>query len=157
MIQNDVWVFFLDTSVPCFLKICITPLDLCERPTLVPVSAKRKKSKEDFHFYRKIKNSTQRLFGSKPLWRRHAPRAARVALPSPPPPRRPLLSVLSSSYQSCELCVCALSWVNFVLLLARCVLRCQTSLGEVIFWGLGTLKCFPHKLVAVALLYTISA
>lgn len=41
------------TGILCFLKVLIRPLSFSERPTLVPVFTNRKKSQEDFQFYKK--------------------------------------------------------------------------------------------------------
>ena len=43
----------IGTDIPCFSRVRLTPLGFCGRPTLVPVFANQKKSKEDCCFYGK--------------------------------------------------------------------------------------------------------
>ena len=45
---------FVYTAIPHFSKARFTPLHFYKRPTLVPVFANRKKSKEDFQFYEEM-------------------------------------------------------------------------------------------------------
>lgn len=59
-IHNNIWPAIwapwprqAGTGIACCLKVCIRPLCFYKRPTLVPVFAKWKKSKDDFCFYQK--------------------------------------------------------------------------------------------------------
>ena len=46
---------YTQTGIPHFMKVCVMPLCFYQRPTLVPVftNQKKKKSKDDFCFYKK--------------------------------------------------------------------------------------------------------
>lgn len=61
------------TGIPCFLKVCVTPLCSYERPTLVPVSSNQKKPKRILAIMRKGEKwkCLQRLFCSRYRRSRH--------------------------------------------------------------------------------------
>lgn len=42
-----------DTGVPCFMEVHVSPRPFYKRPTLGPIFASHKRSKEDFDFYEK--------------------------------------------------------------------------------------------------------
>ena len=141
----------MDTSIPSFSKVYLTPLHFYERPTLVPVFANRKNSTEIFTSMkaRKGKNNVQHLFCNEQLWRQHVPRVARGTHHAPS--LGATLSVSASSCHSFELCehLCFIL-IRSVHLWARCVLRYQKRLREVIFGVWECSKFFPYKLMVTA-------
>lgn len=90
---------------PAFLKFAVILLSFYERPTLVPVFSNGKKSKEDFHFYKKrLKVRTASCFclaaaagqGVHTPSRERALQAPSLGTP---------LSISASSRHGCELCL----------------------------------------------------
>lgn len=107
---------------------------------------------EDFHFYEKKMKSKKRKRKQPPVLvlQRSIIEAAHPEQPEPPHRASSpgaTLSFSASSHRSSELCrehLCFLT-IYFGHLLARCVLRSQKSITEVIFLGLGMLKNFAYK------------
>lgn len=132
-----------------------------KKPTLVPVLTKRKKSRKNFHFYKKkaeSKNSVQHLLFSEPLWRQCHDTSWGLLLGSRYKATMDLNCV-------CEH-LCFIS-VNFVCPFVRCVLRYERSLKKgckeiTLSIKLDTIKCFDfgewktNKLMVITyLLYAI--
>lgn len=143
----------------CFLKVCVRPLYFHKRLTLVHAFANPKLSEENLHFYKKRHNAKIVFwvcFTVSPFRGRMHPKEWEWPGQAPFPGTQWLnhLSLHSSG------CVCehqCFILTCFPYLLARCALKCQNNLREVIL-GSGSAKMFFHcKLIVIASpFYTIS-
>jgi len=137
---------------PPFFEVQTRPLPFFERPTWVPIFTNRKTSREDFRFYEKGKKQTQRsVFVSQQAitervrmqqleWRHQA---------SSPGTALNISAARCLGFETVWVDLCFIS-IYFVHSLARCVLRYQKNLREVIFGVWECSKNFPYKLMVAA-------
>ena len=136
---------FLNPGISCSLKFHIMPLRFYQSPTLVPIFANWKKSKEDFPSQEKRQEVKKHLVfvlqqaisgAAHPKHPSSESGPAKV-LPQELPPASSQGAATALDWAN----ICALSWIILCIHLARCALRYQKSLrGN--FWVLGMLKKF---------------
>lgn len=108
-------------GVPCFVKVCVTPLCFCERFMLVPVFANRRKSRKCFCSYKKRQKAKIAFragsAASRPRGSAHPPAPSSFPGAS--------LGMLASSRRalSCVWEHLGFISIDFVRLLARCVTK----------------------------------